>query len=752
MLSRDNLPRGNVSHFFPAAPCLEFPAFRMPLGFPGHSNNTAKVIQGVLMAAKIMRPLAALCCVMPAAHAGAAAGVETGVQLDEVSITATREVRATKDVPQSITVIGQERIENSKMNNIKDAIEGTPGVLIESKNGGYDARLIIRGAGLKAAYGVREIMVLRDGVPLTDPDSMTRLDWVDTQDIERIEISKGPGNLFSPGIAGGAIQIISKSAFAENANRIRVGVGDWGGENLHLRLGTAVGTDQAVALTYSKRSADNSWRQWNKFESEQASFKHGLQLAGGGTWESELAYTSAKLQLPGSMSAAQFETFKQTGRQTDTQDAWKHSGRNSESWLFNTKLEQEYGDWTFKPRFYFNQWRHYHPVTGLINDTRDWTTNIGTDLEAQHRHQWSGVKGSLSFGLSLRRQANDDTRKYQYRDVTLRGGRITATRSDAEGLLAEVQRYSNTMSGIFAQESLQIGPRLLVDLGLRFDRYNLDVDRNTYREYNYSGGNYSACVNSATKQCSATTKKSFNLPSPKLGLSYKLDNAISAYLSLAQASQVPSDSETTSNNALNAARVRNVEVGLKGRAADWNFDAALYRTRVQDEIVSYTRNSQTIYENAGRTDKKGFEFSGGHRFARYYEAGINYAYSDYRFVDYVDSNGADLSGKRLNYVPRHQYGVYGSFRLPSGWRGRLQLNSWGQYFIDNANTETYSGYSWVANASLAYETGPHTLALNVDNLFDKHYASQVSKDAGGTKVSYSAAAPRSAMATYTYRF
>ena len=255
--------------------------------------------------------------------------------------------------------------------------------------------------------------------------------------------------------------------------------------------------------------------------------------------------------------------------------------------------------------------------------------------------------------------------------------------------------------------------------------------------------NYSACVNSATKQCSATTRKSFNLPSPKLGVSYKLDNAVSAYLSVAQASQVPSDSETMSNNALNAARVRNVEVGLKGRAADWNFDAALYRTRVQDEIVSYSQNGQTIYENAGRTDKKGFEFSGGHRFARYYEAGINYAYSDYRFVDYVDSNGADLSGKRLNYVPRHQYGVYGSFRLPSGWRGRLQLNSWGQYFIDNANTETYGGYSWVANASLAYETGPHTVALNVDNLFDKHYASQVSKDGTGAKVSYSAAAPRS---------
>ena len=94
------------------------------------------------------------------------------------------------------------------MFNVKEALQEMPGVLIDSKNGGFDARLIIRGAGLKAAYGIREIMLLRDGVPLSDPDSFTRLDFVDTQDIERIEVAKGPGNLFAAGSAGGAIQII----------------------------------------------------------------------------------------------------------------------------------------------------------------------------------------------------------------------------------------------------------------------------------------------------------------------------------------------------------------------------------------------------------------------------------------------------------------------------------------------------------------------------------------------------------------
>src|SRR5689334_9850132 len=79
-------------------------------------------------------------------------------QMDAVSITATREARATKDVPSSIAVVGKEKLDDAKMMNIKDGLAGIPGVLVDTKNGGYDAKLIIRGAGLNAAYGIREVM------------------------------------------------------------------------------------------------------------------------------------------------------------------------------------------------------------------------------------------------------------------------------------------------------------------------------------------------------------------------------------------------------------------------------------------------------------------------------------------------------------------------------------------------------------------------------------------------------------------
>lgn len=291
--------------------------------------------------------------------------------VDTISVTATRIERATKDVPFAIDVIDAAQIEGAKMMNIKDAIQGTPGVLIDTKNGGYDVRLIIRGAGQKANYGVREIMVLRDGVPMTDPDSFSRFDFIDTQDIERIEITKGPGSLFGPGSAGGTVQIISKSVFDTDSNRIKLGFGNYDARNLNLRYGADLNDSNAMALTASRRELKNGWRRWNKFDTTQVGLKHGLLLSDGGTLESELSYSQADLRLPGSMSEDQYEEFKDTGKQRETQDAWKNSGRYSEIVFFNSRLEKELGeDLLFKPRIYYNHWSQNHPVTSRINDNK----------------------------------------------------------------------------------------------------------------------------------------------------------------------------------------------------------------------------------------------------------------------------------------------------------------------------------------------------------------------------------------------
>lgn len=685
---------------------------------------------------------AALLGAAPLCHA------QAQVMLDEVSVTATREERPTAEVPQAIAVIGKEALAEKKMYNLKEALQEIPGVLVDSKNGGFDARLIIRGAGLKAPYGIREIMVLRDGVPLTDPDSFTRLDFVDTQDIERIEVAKGPGNLFAAGSAGGAIQVISKSVFDDTANGVRIGLGTQDTENYHLRYGGMINDDQALALTVSHRNQDNDWRAWNSFATTQTSIKHGWILSDDDTLESELSYAEADMQLPGSMDERLFNDYLHSGRQTDTDDPWKHSGRYSKVWFFNTRLEMVRGDFTFKPRFYYNTWHHYHPVTGLINDPSSWVSNIGTDLEGHWRH----TDGTLVAGVSIRRENAPDQKKYEYRDVrTLPSGRILATLSDARGDLASTSDSESLLTGLYVQESWRPTERWIVDTGLRYDVIDMENTTDELTQYSWATGRYVA------GDGYEHTEKTFHLPAPKLAVTYKLGDGIHLFGMIAQAAQVPSSGEVSSNPALDASVARNIEFGLKGRDRDWSFDASVYHTKVSDEIVQINTGGVTEYTNAGKTDKKGVELSGSVGIGHGLTLGGFYAWSDYTYDTFSEpvrvgfaTVNQDRSGNRLPYIPRHQYGAHVGW-TDGQWRLRLAGLGWGKYWMDNANTEQYDGWDWVMNLSVGYQRGPHALSLNVDNLTDKRYAIEAKKDTSGN-VSYTAAAPRSVMLTYRYDF
>ena len=686
---------------------------------------------------------------------------EGAQKLDEISVTATREARPTGEVPQAISVVGKETLAEKKMFNLKEALQEMPGVFIDSKNGGFDARLIIRGAGLKAPFGIREIQVLRDGVPLSDPDSFTRLDFVDTQDIERVEVAKGPGNLFAAGAAGGAIQIFSRSVFDARANNLKAGVGNFDTKNLHLRYGKSFG-DQALAFTGTYRTMDNDWRRWNQFDTTQLSLKHGLLIGNDATWESELSYAEANAQLPGAMDATQFQQFLATGKQTDTSEPWKHTGRYSKVWFFNTKFEKEVGAFVFKPRLYYNTWYHYHPVTGIINETEKWVSNLGADLEARWRH----AQGTLVGGFTVRQERVPDSRRYQYSRVitTTSGGqcrdsatltgsyRILATCSDAKGRLAKASDETALLTGIYLQESWRPHPRWIIDAGFRYDNVKFDEDSQEFWKYDFATGRYVAGAGPTR------TEKTYRLPAPKLAASYRLTDTINFFAVLAQAGQVPSQSEFSNNPALEAPLSRNKELGLKGRGQGWQFDTSVYLNDVSKEIVSVNQGGMNQFVNAGRTRRKGLEFSGSLTVAEGVELGGYLGLTDYKYLAFSEpvrvgstTVNQDRAGKTLPFIPHKQYGLFVGWKSPTGWKARLSSNTWGEYWMDNANTEKYGGWEWVTNLSVGYERQGHSLTLNADNLFDKRYAMEVKKDTAG-RVHYMAAAPRTVMLTYRYDF
>jgi iron complex outermembrane receptor protein len=180
--------------------------------------------------------------------------------------------------------------------------------------------------------------------------------------------------------------------------------------------------------------------------------------------------------------------------------------------------------------------------------------------------------------------------------------------------------------------------------------------------------------------------------------------------------------------------------------------------KVKDEIVTINQAGVNEYINAGETDKKGVELAGSFMLFDQFQLGGSYAYSDYKFKTFSEpirtgfvTTNEDRSGNALPYVPKHQYSIFAQYNHPSGFKARLQGNTWGEYWLDNANTEKYDGYEMVMSLMLGYSKGHHNVSLNADNLTDKRYAVEVKKDTRGT-VTYTAASPRVVMLNYRYDF
>ncbi len=669
---------------------------------------------------------------------------------DSITITATRTARPVEQVPAAVSVIGSDVIKKTPMTNIKEAIVGTPGVLIESKSQGYDARLIIRGAGLKARYAIREVMVLLNGIPITDPDSLTRLDFVDTHLVDRIEVVRGPNStLWGINSTGGAINVVTRSPFDGHGGSARVDIGNYGARNVQIGYTGDIADSTFYNVNFSRRESTNDWREWNEFDTTQFTLQPSWILGNGWVWENFISYTDANLQLPGRLivndqyHVDQWTPYLETGVVERTAEPWKHNSRNSEILFFGSKLVKRFGKVQFMPVLYLNSWKHFHPVTARINDAD--TTVGGIDLQAD----WDHGFGVLTGGVTARID-NQDSLAYTYADVLQTpSGRILSTLSDRPGELARDLDRGTSLYGIYAQESMHFGSRWIVDVGARFDRITFDVKGYEWIDYDWSSGSY------VDGEGPIDTVETYTAFSPRIGVVFNASDAVHLYGNISSGAQTPTSDELTINPDLKLTTVQNYEVGIKTRWRNVAFDTSIYYSPVLDEVVQVIQPfGETEFVNAGETEKKGVEIALTWMPAAALSLGGSYTYSDYTYKEFSEpafGQNIDRGGNHLPYVPEHYYSLFLAYIDPTGVYLRATANTWGEYWMDNANTEKYQGYEFATDLTVGWENRRFEAAIIIQNLFDQRYAVEAQKDLyGGLR--YSPAAPRAILGRFAVKF
>jgi vitamin B12 transporter len=147
--------------------------------------------------------------VSAAAHADDAA--KKSNELGTIIVTGSQLPSDTKTTGSSVTVIGEQEIEDGQYRNALGALQQVPGLdIVQSGGFGGNAAVFLRGGNSEGT------LVLLDGIELNNPATPNRsynMANLTLENIERVEVIRGPqSTIYGSDAMGGVINLVSKKA------------------------------------------------------------------------------------------------------------------------------------------------------------------------------------------------------------------------------------------------------------------------------------------------------------------------------------------------------------------------------------------------------------------------------------------------------------------------------------------------------------------------------------------------------------
>ena len=646
----------------------------------------------------------------------------TRYTLPAMNVSAARDDRSLLAQPLAVTRVDQAQVFGTKGYGIDEALRFVPGVLAQSRSGGSDVRLIIRGFGSRGAGDrsnsgtSRGVRVLLDGVPETEPDGRTAFDNLDLGLVRGIEVVRSNASAVWGNAAGGVVSFTTLDPNEPPGAHAEAMAGSYGLQRGILRGDMALGRGQMAV-----QGAYTNWDGWRAHSDAQRLVMNASASVPVGTM-SRLGVmavaTDNEFRIPGPLTQAQVDSAPE---QANATYAARDERRNNRIYRLAANLEQRFSGSAdlnvlafVTPKFlersergtYRNFTRYHVGASAVVRARRELSATTFASLVAGADEAYQD--GAILFYNLSAQNARGDT-------------------------LRNNQKEGANNAGAFAELLLDIGDHWGVTLGARYDAIR-------YHAADYVSG--------------LEDVKTFSGVTPKLGVTYRLNPGHSFYANFGGGVEAPAGNETDPastfgqdtvfalNPLLDPVRSHTIEGGTKqvlardaGLLSVLSYDVALYHTRVQNEIVPY--RGGRFYFTAGEARRSGAEFGltaqlrGGLRFDGSLALSNN-TYSSYVVdsVHYgVPGAGADYSGNEIVGVPPAIWAAGAAYTLPGGLplTARFVVEGTSEYFIDDANTVTVPSHA-IVNLSLGFDR-PVTVSgrlllrgfVTVNNLFDTDY-------------------------------
>ncbi len=674
---------------------------------------------------------------LPAVTVQAQASEEGETTLHTPTTAGSRLDLSALQTPASSTSLSGTTVRERNNRSVQDAVTRTPGISTIGTPGNGGTALSARGF-----TGHSATMQLYDGTrqyvgagTVTFP--------VDTWSVARIDVLRGPASvLYGEGATGAVINVVPKKPFAgEIQNHLRLGYGsddrrqaalDSGGslsdalsyrftlnqqasngwvdrgDSDSLALSAALRWDASddLSFTLSHDQGEQSPERYLGTPLVDGKFREGIRDRNYNVANADIHYNDQITRLvtdwriSDALSASNQLYYIKTQRYWRNSEAyrWQPGDTVERSEFYRIKHTQEQvGD---RQTFTLE-----HPLFGL--DSR---TVVGVDYNRIHFARQHDFASSFSDSVPL---AGSGGGQYQSTDPLGYGPR---------------ERNLARQFSLFAENRTQLTERLSLVTGVRRDQVHIDrsnlVDDSRV-DRSLTGDNWRA------------------------GLVFALTPELSLYGQYATSTEGVSNLLTLNptQQQFDLSEAKQTEIGLKqlfwGGQGEWTL--AAYHI-VKNKLLSRATPTAPT-EQIGQQSSDGLEASLELALGRGWQVSANAAFVRAEYDDFVEGGG-DRSGNRPSNVPKRTANLWLNKDFGRGVEAGIGARYVDARYVNTANTAEVPGYT-VVDANIAWQVlSDVRLGLELNNLFDRQYATSASSDGE----QWYLGAPRSLFVSADYRF
>ena len=286
--------------------------------------------------------------------------------------------------------------------------------------------------------------------------------------------------------------------------------------------------------------------------------------------------------------------------------------------------------------------------------------------------------------------------------------------------------YDATQYAVYASDEWQITDALRVDLGVRYDREDVDASTSNGLTVDLDGNPATPWDNATALAGTARTTRSpdFSHTGYSVGFNYEFTSQHAIFGHYTDAAKLPSFDDIRAGS-LTEDGVTNIELGYKTSLDQLGLFATLFQTEFDNVFFNDILADGSQARRSAATRTRGIELEGAWRPVDVLNVSFSITYQEPEYRDFVVRNDVtgvvtNLSGNQIRRIPEIMVRITPTYYFMQG-RGRAYLTYThiDERFSNDENTIELPSYDKFDAGVIFDVTDTFSLQLSGDNLTDE---------------------------------